>query len=173
MRIEIGLGARSRVSMLALAGLLMTGGAAAAQSDAAAEGERLGATIDRAIRAQGPFFTAEERAVIERHCGYAPGSWDGFDFNMIGGTLHCENGRRVDHPEVQATMEAAAPRIDRRVRKAMARPDVRAAIARAAATAEAEALAGIDQAELAREAAAAAREAAQEVRRDLRERRPE
>jgi hypothetical protein len=111
---------------------------AAVQPEAA--GERLNQVIHRAIHADGPFLVAEERALVERKCGYTAGSWDGNDFSMNNGVLTCTNGRRVDDPEVRAMMARAAPRISRRVEAAMARPDVRAAIEAVAREASEEAL---------------------------------
>ena len=90
---------------------------------------RMRSAIDHAIHAGGPLLLPAERALVERKCGYPAGSWDGRDFNMNNGVLVCSNGRRVDDPEVRAMMENASPRISRRVREAMNRPEVRAAIA--------------------------------------------
>ena len=90
---------------------------------------RMRAAIDHAIHAGGPFLLPAERALVERKCGYPAGSWDGSNFNMNNGVLICSNGRRVDDPEVRSMMENASPRISRRVRAAMDRPEVRAAIA--------------------------------------------
>ena len=67
--------------------------AATAQSRAAVA--RLDRLVDKAIDEGGPFFTPRERAVIERSCGYAPGTWDGYQVNMIGRVFYCTNGRRV------------------------------------------------------------------------------
>jgi hypothetical protein len=136
---------------------------AAIEARAEAAGERLGDEIQRAIRAGGPFFTAEERAVIERACGYPAGSYDGFEANMSDGVFTCTNGRRADSAEVRAVMAAAGPRIGARVAAAMDRPEVRAAIERVASEASAAALAAIDQAEIAREVAAATGEATREA----------
>lgn len=97
----------------------------AAQSRAAEA--RLDHLIDKAIDEGGPFFTPRERAVIERACGYAPGTWNGFQVNMIGNVFHCTNGRRVSSPEVRAVMAAASPRIDAHIDSVMDRPDVVAA----------------------------------------------
>jgi len=96
------------------------------------EDETLSRTIHRELRAGGSFFTAPERALVERKCGYAPGQWDGFEANISNGVLTCGNGRRVDDPEVRAMLRAAGPRIGRRVREVMARPAVAAAIDRVA-----------------------------------------
>ena len=90
---------------------------------------RMRSAIDHAIHAGGPLLLPAERALVERKCGYPAGSWDGRDFSMNNGVLVCSNGRRVDDPEVRAMMENASPRISRRVREAMNRPEVRAAIA--------------------------------------------
>lgn len=135
--------------------------AAAARAEAA--GDRLGAAIENAIRAGGPFFTAEERAVIERACGYPAGSWDGYEANMSDGEFRCSNGRRVDSAEVRAVMEAAGPRIGARVSRAMASPEISGAIEAVAREAQAAALAAIDEAEIARVAAEAAGEATREA----------
>ena len=168
----------NRAAAMGLAAVLAVGLAAIigpaaaarlAQDRAEATGDRLSATIERAIHADGPFFTAEERAVIERACGYPAGSWDGYDANVSNGVLTCSNGRQVDNEEVRAVMEAAGPRIGARVRAAMARPEVRAAIAEVAREASAIALAALDEAGIERESAAEAREAAEEAIEDAQE----
>ena len=102
--------------------------------------ESLNRIINRELRAGGPFFTAPERALIERDCGYARGQWDGFDVNISNGVFTCSNGRRVDDPEMRAMLEAARPRIARRVREVMRRPTVTAAISRVARVATERAL---------------------------------
>jgi hypothetical protein len=118
-------------------------GAAAAPAPSGAE-ESLNALIEGALRAEGPFFTPGERAVIERKCGYRPGEWDGYEASFGGGVFHCTNGRRVDDPEMKAVMSAAGPRIGRRVGRVMARSDVRAAIGRVASEAAARAMARLE-----------------------------
>jgi hypothetical protein len=141
------------------------GGAAEAREPGAA-GERLGAVIEQAIKGEGPFFTAEERAVIERKCGYAPGSFDGFEANMSDGAFRCRDGRRVDDAEMRALLAVAQPRIERRVEAAMERADVKGAIEAVAREAEAEALRAVDAAGIAETAAA---RAAEEVGRAMEE----
>ncbi len=111
-----------------------------AAARAAPEDETLGRIINREIRADGPFFTADERALVERKCGDPPGRFDGFEANISNGVLICSNGRRVDDPEVRAMLRVAGPRIGRRVRAVMARPAVTAAIGRVAQEATARAL---------------------------------
>ena len=96
------------------------------------ESETLSRTINRELRAGGPFFTPAERALVERKCGYGPGQWDGFEANVSNGVLTCRDGRRVDDPEVRAMLREAGPRIGRRVREVMARPAVTEAIDRVA-----------------------------------------
>lgn len=102
-------------------------------------GDRLGSLITSRLRAGGPLFTAEEQAVINRACGYAPGQWDGFAINTRNRTLICEDGRRVDSPEVRRVLAAAEPRIEARVEAVMESADVRGAIARISADATARA----------------------------------
>jgi len=116
---------------------------AEAQSGRSDAQARLQAEIQRAIHAEGPMLLASERALIERKCGYAPGSWDGENFSMTNGILICSNGRRVDDPEVRSMMAVAGRRISRRVNAAMASPQIRAAIDAVAEEAEAEALAAL------------------------------
>ena len=116
---------------LGMASLLAFGLAlAVVQPVAAAEGSqaRLGELVRERLRAGGPFFTPAERAVIERKCGYAPGEWDGIEFQNIDGDFRCANGRELDDPEVRAIMVRAQPRIQRRVRAVMDSPEVEAAI---------------------------------------------
>lgn len=113
---------------------------AAAPAAAESDDEGLGAMITARLRAGGPFFTAEERAVIDRACGYAPGEWDGFEFNTNNGVLRCTNGRRVDDPEVRRVIRAASPRIEARVERVMESAEVRAAIARVTERATARAM---------------------------------
>ena len=103
--------------------------------------DALGATIDSAIRAGGPFFTPAEQRVINSKCGYAPGEWDGYDIDISNGVFHCKNGKTVDDAEMRALVEAAKPRIHARVSAAMARPDVQSAIHAVAETAAREAIA--------------------------------
>lgn len=116
----------------------------AAAASAEEAGERLGEAIERGLRAEGPFFTEAERAVIERACGYAPGQWDGFDVNMDDDALICADGRRADGAELRAVLRAAGPRIEARVARMMASPEVAGAIARIAEQAAAEATRGIE-----------------------------
>jgi hypothetical protein len=152
--------------------------AAEARAEAAAEaagaraeeaGERLGAQIEQAIRAGGPFFNAEERAAVERACGYPAGSWDGYEANMSDGVFRCSNGRRVDSAEMRRVMEAAGPRIGARVSAAMNSPEVRSAMERVTSEATQAALASIDEAEIARIATEASREAIAEAQREIAE----
>lgn len=132
-------------------------------------GDALGARIEAAIMAEGPFFTAEERATIERKCGYPAGGFDGFEVNIVNGVLTCKGGKRVDDAEMRALLAVAEPRIERRVKTVMASDEVQGAILAVAEEAQREALAGIDQAKIAREAAAAAREAVREARAEMRD----
>jgi hypothetical protein len=125
----------------------------------------LNRTIQRAIRADGPFFTPAEQAVINSKCGYAPGEWDGYDVYINDDSLRCKNGKRVDDPEMRALLEVAQPRIGRRVERVMARADVQAAIQRVSEDATRRALASIDHAKI---AARAAREALEETRWEMR-----
>jgi len=102
--------------------------------------DRLSSLIQTGLRAGGPFFTSQERAVIERQCGYAPGEWDGHDFQMMNDVLYCKNGRRVDDPEVRAVMKQAQPRIGKRVNAVMESAAVQAAIGQVASEATEKAL---------------------------------
>lgn len=138
MRTGFGLGAMGLAAIGLVAALAVP--AAADPGD----GDALGATIERQLRAEGSFFTPEERAVIERACGYAPGSWDGFEVNISDDVLTCTNGRRADGAEVRAVLRAAEPRIEARVERVMASPEVAAAIARVAAEASAEAVRAVE-----------------------------
>ena len=156
----------SAVLAVAWVGGIASNAAAAAGPDEA--GNRLGTVISQAIRAEGPFFTPSEQAVVVRKCGYAPGELDGYDVNISDHGLRCKNGRRVDDPEMRALLRTAQPRIGRRVSAAMARPDVQAAIREVSEDASRRALASIDHAKIAREAARAAREAMEQTRRDWR-----
>lgn len=130
------------IVMLGAAALFAVGmiGAVPPAIAAGDEDSELGRMIAEGIRAGGPFFTAPERVAIERKCGYAPGSWDGFKFNMSHGVFHCTNGRELDDPEIRAIMAAAGPRISARVNAMMSRPEMVEAIERVAEKAEAAAL---------------------------------
>jgi hypothetical protein len=135
----------SRAALVLAAALAAALGLSSPQSAAAAAVEEradagLGDLIDRALHEDGPFFEARERAVIERKCGYAPGSWDGFDATISGGVFHCTNGRRLDDAETRAILARAEPRIERRVQAVMRRPEIHAAIERVARQAAAQAL---------------------------------
>lgn len=136
--------AKTGLAVLALSAA--AGGWAASRPGTAAEArsEALGALVDARIRAGGSFFTPAEQAVIVRLCGYRPGEWDGFEVGMENSVFRCTNGRRVDDPEMRAVMEAARPRIARRVEAVMASEEVRAAISRVAEAATREALAALD-----------------------------
>jgi hypothetical protein len=154
-----------RAAVALVAGAALCGVAASAAPERVqAAGERLGARVGAAVKAEGPFFTAAERAVIERKCGYQAGSFDGMDANINNGVLVCGGGKRVDDAEVRALLAMAEPRIERRVRRVMESAEVQAAIRAVASEAERHALAAIDQAAMAREAAAAANVAAREAR---------
>ena len=128
------------VTLSALAAIVFLGHAAASASPAAGSDE-LSSLINRELRAGGSWFTPAEQAVIVRKCGYAPGEWDGFEVRLTGGKLHCTNGRVVDDAEMRGLIRAAEPRIEARVKRVMARSDVRAAISRVAKAAAAEAMA--------------------------------
>ena len=160
-----------RVGLILVVGFAAMGvsGAAGSPRGADAAGDRLGERIEAAIKADGPFFTAAERGVIERKCGYAAGSFDGYEANMQDGVFICRGGKRVNDPEMRALLAAAEPRIERRVEAVMASPEVEGAIRAVAAEAERAALAAIDHAGIARQAAregeAAARRARLEARR--------
>jgi hypothetical protein len=116
--------------------------APASASPAAAKAqEELSALINRELRSGGSWFTLEERRVIERKCGYAPGEWDGFEANLSRGTFTCRNGRVVrDDAEMTALLSAAEPRIRARVDRVMRSVGVRAAISLVASAAAAEAM---------------------------------
>lgn len=133
-----------------------------------AAGERLGETIEQRIRAEGPFLTTEERALIERRCGYPAGRLDGYSVSISDGILTCDDGRRIDDPEVRAMAEVAGPRISRRVNAVMESAEVRGAIEAVSRQASEQALRSIDHARIAREASAAARVATREALRDAR-----
>ena len=135
MRKALGLSATALLAGAAV----VAGLAGPAAADPRGE-QALDSAVERQLRADGPFFTAEERAVIERACGYAAGEWDSFGVNMQRGALICADGRRVASPEVRAVIDRAAPRIEARVRRVMASPEVTEAIDRIASEATAEAL---------------------------------
>lgn len=126
-------------SAFCLAAFAPTVAPAAAADEIEDAGDRLGSLITSRLRAGGPFFTTEEQAVIDEACGYAPDEWDGFELNTRNDVLICANGRRVDSPEVRRVLEAARPRIERRVDEIMESAEVRGAIARITAEATARA----------------------------------
>lgn len=105
----------------------------------------LGDMIDRQLRADGPFLTPAEQAVVASACGYAPGEWDGYSINMSDGALRCENGRRVNSPEVRRVIRAAEPRIEARVERVMESVEVRQAIARVTERATARAMRQVER----------------------------
>jgi len=139
-------------TMVVLASLAASGAAFAATARSAdaptaagESGRALGALVTMRLREGGSFFTPKERAGIEAMCGYRPGEWDGFEMNDTNGVFHCTNGRSVDSPEMRAILEAAAPRIEARVRGVMESAEIKAAIAKVAADARARALAALDR----------------------------
>ncbi len=131
---------RALLVMGAVAGAAVLALPASALGDRKASQGRLNQAIHKAIDEEGPFLTADEQALIERKCGYAPGSSDGRNLTLSDGVLHCSNGRKVDDPEVRAMIAVVSPRIEKRVRAIMDRPEIRDAISGAAAEAAAEAL---------------------------------
>ena len=149
------------VAAIGLAAASAGGPASAAPAERRASSERgteaaerrLERLVDAGIREGGPFFTAEERAVIERACGYEAGSFDGFSANMRDRTFVCSNGRRVDTPEVRAVMEAAAPRIEERVRRTLGSPEFREAVTAIASNATEQAMRAVRESGVAAEAA--------------------
>ncbi|HEX8578869.1 MAG TPA: hypothetical protein VF655_04655 [Allosphingosinicella sp.] len=150
---------------------LGSGGGAASAHPAAAPEDKLGERIEAAIKKDGPFLTAAERAVIERKCGYPAGSFDGFEVSITNGVLTCRDGRRVDDAEMRALLAVAEPRIERRVRSVMESPEVQGAIEAVAENAQREALASIDHAKIARETAEAVRKGLAEAEAEMRRRR--
>ncbi len=133
-----------RLGLICLCILAPLGAASLVAPAAAEPGDHgLGGLIHERLRAGGPFFTAQERAVIDRACGYGPGEWDGYSLNTENDVLHCADGRRVDDPAVRAVLRAAAPRISRRVSAVMASPEVEAAIARITEEATASTMAAV------------------------------
>jgi hypothetical protein len=165
-------GGRGFVAALGLAAGIVWAGAAAGGAAEAKEpgvaGEQLGAVIERAIKGEGPFFTAEERAVIERKCGYAPGSWDGFEANMSDGAFRCRDGRRVDDAEMRALLAVAQPRIERRIEAAMESPEVKAAFEELHRKVETATRRALDEAKVAEKAAAEAAHAVERAMADSR-----
>ena len=169
--------------LVVAAGVALVGASLALGSDAAvaagertgadAAGDRLGARIEAAIKAEGPFFDAGERAVIERKCGYPAGSFDGYEVNVQDGAFVCRGGKRVEDAEMRALLDAAEPRIERRVEAVMDSAEVQEAIRAVAHDAERQALAAIDHVAVARQAARegekAARAASREVEQALRQ----
>ncbi len=111
--------------------------AGATDNEVSAAEERLDQLVDRAVGDGSAFFTFGERAVIERACGYAPGTWDASGVNMIGHVFHCTNGRRVTSPEVRAAVAAASRRIKAHVNVVMKRPEIVAALRQVEREAEA------------------------------------
>jgi hypothetical protein len=99
---------------------------ASAQDDES--GDRLGAAIDRAVEADGPWLLPTERSLIERKCGHLPGTREDDSVSFSNGVLVCANGRRVDDPETRAMVAAVGPRISRRVERMMSSPAIRNAI---------------------------------------------
>jgi hypothetical protein len=117
---------------------------------------RLNRLVDAGIRDGGPFFTDEERTVIERACGYEAGSFDGFTANMSDGTFICSNGRRVDSPEIRAVMASAGPRISERVRRTLGSPEFREAVSEIARNASEQAMRAVRESRVAERAVAEA-----------------
>ena len=118
---------RSAATLVLTAGLSLAGPALAQDRDGT--GDRLGRTIEQSLEAEGPWLLPAEQALIERKCGYTPGSRNSDSITMTNGVLLCANGRRVDDPEVRAMVAVASPRISRRVKGVMESPAVRNALA--------------------------------------------
>lgn len=88
----------------------------------------LGSAVETALEQDGPILTEDERDLVRRKCGYGTRDWDGSRFDAQEGVLICSNGRQVDDPEVRAVMARVGVRVRTRVRAAMERPEVRAAM---------------------------------------------
>lgn len=134
--------------------------------DRAAE-ERLERLVEGGLREGGPFFNAEERAVIESACGYAPGSFDGFTANIRDNSFVCSNGRAVDSPEIRAMIATAGPRIEERVRRTVASPEFREAVSDIARNASEQAMRAVRQSRVAVDTPRWSAETQAEVRRAL------
>ena len=132
--------------VILVSALALGPGTASSANEVESAGARLGELITSRLRAGGPFFTNEEKAVIDRACGYAPGEWDGFELNTRDDVLICTDGRRVDTPEVRRVLDAARPRIERRVEEIMDSAEVRGAIARITSHATARAMRAMETA---------------------------
>lgn len=162
------------VAVLGLAGSAVALGSGAGSASAhpgAAPEDKLGQRIEAAIKADGPFLTAAERAVIERKCGYPAGSFDGFEVSISNGVLTCRDGRKVDDAEMRALLAVAEPRIERRVRSVMESAEVQGAIRAVADEAQREALASINHEKIARETAEAVRKGMKAAEEAMRRRR--
>jgi hypothetical protein len=135
-----------RGAVLGLAGCAVAAMAASGEGQRkdGAAGDRLGQAIQAAMEEE-PFLTADEKALIERKCGYARGSKDSESLTISDGVLHCSNGRKVDDPEVRTMMKVAGPRIEKRVKAMMDRPEIKRAIAMVADEAAAEALREVER----------------------------
>ncbi|HEX9955369.1 MAG TPA: hypothetical protein VGB48_09180 [Allosphingosinicella sp.] len=151
--------------------VLGSGAAPAGAHPGAAPEDKLGQRIEAAIKKDGPFLTASERAVIERKCGYPAGSFDGFEVSISNGVLTCRDGRKVDDAEMRALLAVAEPRIERRVRTVMESPEVQGAIQAVAESAQRAALASVDHEKIARETAEAVRKGMREAEAAMRRQR--
>lgn len=147
---------------LVAAGLTTTTPPAAAERG---DDHGLGALVQQRLRAGSSFFTAEEQTVIRSACGYGEGDWDGYEIRFDDDVLICENGRRVDSPDVRRVMRDAGPRIASRVGAVMGSPEVRERINRI--TSEATARAMREVASHRQDYARIARDATERARREL------
>ena len=98
------------LSVAMLAALFLVPSASAARNQ---EGEALGRLVNRELRADGPFFTEAERALVARKCGYAPGEWAGFEANISNNVLTCSNGTCQEEAKL-APERRRVPAEDRR-----------------------------------------------------------
>lgn len=115
--------------------------------------KKLSAAVDRALAAQGPIVTAEDRALIARKCGYSAEEAKGERVHINNDVLICANGKRVAaDDETRAMSERISTRANRHAERALKSAEV------ALATAEVK-----------REAT---ERALKEVRRSLKEARP-
>jgi hypothetical protein len=107
----------------ALFAVLLVASAAAASAQ-----PEPGAAIRRAMAAQGPIVSAQDRATIRVKCGLTTDEEAERDINFRDGALSCPDGRVVRDAETAALGERIGARASAHARAALSDPAVVAAI---------------------------------------------
>lgn len=132
---------------VAAVAILATGGLALS-SPGFAQRDDVGEVVVEAMERDGALITPAEEAKIREICGDTSAG-QGISLRGSDGALVCENGKVVDDPEARAIVSRVTERARMRVETVMNDPEVVAAMNGEAVAAAEEAVAAIDEAEIA------------------------